>query len=350
MEEQKIVNNNIASNRVEEEEGGITIQEIIGMFVPRWKWFVLSLVVCLSAATFYLLKTPPTYTRSAQLLIKDQNKAKSSKIFDQMQDMGFLASKSNVYDELLTIQSPTLMSQVVLDLRLNDKYVAKKGLRSIDLYKNTPVFVNWETPTYDQNISFNIHVDYSNSKVVLSNFVTGNGVSEDKIPADLGAMVSTPAGNLTVVSSGVVNESWVIEDLTYSRVHLQTITDVYCGKFSAALSDKEASAIDLTVSDASATKAVDILNSLIDIYNQNWVADRNKMAEATSEFINVRLDVIKEELTGVDNSIASFKGDHLLPDVSPTTVEAVLGKMIKSGLITTVGAGRGTKYIKNWTL
>lgn len=41
---------------------------------------------------------------------------------------------------------------------------------------------------------------------------------------------------------------------------------------------------------------------------------------------------------------------HLLPDISPTTVEAVLGKMIKSGLITTVGTGRGTKYIKNWTL
>ena len=36
----------------------------------------------------------------------------------------------------------------------------------------------------------------------------------------------------------------------------------------------------------------------------------------------------------------------ILPDVSPTTVEYVLGKMLKSGIITTVGAGRGTKYLK----
>lgn len=36
----------------------------------------------------------------------------------------------------------------------------------------------------------------------------------------------------------------------------------------------------------------------------------------------------------------------ILPDVSPTTVEAVLGKMVKSGAITTIGAGRGTKYIR----
>lgn len=36
----------------------------------------------------------------------------------------------------------------------------------------------------------------------------------------------------------------------------------------------------------------------------------------------------------------------ILPDISPTTVEAVLGKMIKSGIITTIGKGRATKYIK----
>lgn len=38
---------------------------------------------------------------------------------------------------------------------------------------------------------------------------------------------------------------------------------------------------------------------------------------------------------------------RLLPDISPTTVEAVLGKMVKSGIITTVGNGRGTKYLRN---
>ena len=36
----------------------------------------------------------------------------------------------------------------------------------------------------------------------------------------------------------------------------------------------------------------------------------------------------------------------LLPDISPTTVEAVLGKMVKSGIITTIGNGRATKYLR----
>lgn len=35
------------------------------------------------------------------------------------------------------------------------------------------------------------------------------------------------------------------------------------------------------------------------------------------------------------------------PDISPTTVEAVLGKMVKSGQIKRIGASRGTRYVRN---
>nr|WP_027871744.1 hypothetical protein [[Eubacterium] cellulosolvens] len=37
----------------------------------------------------------------------------------------------------------------------------------------------------------------------------------------------------------------------------------------------------------------------------------------------------------------------ILPDVSATTIEAVLGQMVRTGAIRKVGAGRGTKYVKN---
>ena len=37
---------------------------------------------------------------------------------------------------------------------------------------------------------------------------------------------------------------------------------------------------------------------------------------------------------------------RILPDVSPTTVEAVLGQMVKGGSIRIIGDGRGSKYIK----
>lgn len=36
----------------------------------------------------------------------------------------------------------------------------------------------------------------------------------------------------------------------------------------------------------------------------------------------------------------------ILPDVSPTTVEAVLGAMVKTGSVRRIGSGRGTRYIR----
>ena len=37
---------------------------------------------------------------------------------------------------------------------------------------------------------------------------------------------------------------------------------------------------------------------------------------------------------------------NILPDVSPTTVEAVLGAMVKDGRIKRIGSGRASKYLK----
>ena len=36
----------------------------------------------------------------------------------------------------------------------------------------------------------------------------------------------------------------------------------------------------------------------------------------------------------------------ILPDVSATTIEAVLGQMVREGQIRKVGTGRGTRYVK----
>ena len=54
------------------------------------------------------------------------------------------------------------------------------------------------------------------------------------------------------------------------------------------------------------------------------------------------------EATVLNSLTAISKSEicEILPDVSPTTVEAVLGKMVKEGLIETIGNGRNTKYRK----
>ena len=93
----------------------IRLQDLWGMFAPRWHWFVISLVVCMSAAVYYLAKTPNVYTRTAELLVKDDGKNGSGSVLSasEFSDLGIFNTSSNINNELVTINSPTIMTEVV---------------------------------------------------------------------------------------------------------------------------------------------------------------------------------------------------------------------------------------------
>ena len=111
----------------------IRIQDLWGMFVPRWHWFALSLFAALAVAAFYLLSTPNIYTRTAAILVKDDTKSGSSTTMSEFSDLGIFKSNTNINNELLTLKSPTLMTEVVRRLGLNETYTVRKGLKDVGL-------------------------------------------------------------------------------------------------------------------------------------------------------------------------------------------------------------------------
>lgn len=85
---------------------------------------------------------------------------------------------------------------------------------------------------------------------------------------------------------------------------------------------------------------------------QTTAAEENAAdeSEAAKSAATVQPVAITEFDMGDIPSNDSFsKSDicKILPDVSPTTVEAVLGSMTRDGSIMRIGSGRSTRYIKN---
>ena len=87
-----------------------------------------------------------------------------------------------------------------------------------------------------------------------------------------------------------------------------------------------------------------MLNSLSTLYECYNELDRRFGSVAAAKVSKKR----RIEATVLNSFTPLGKSDicAMLPDVSPTTVEAVLGAMVRSGLIRRLGGGRGTKYIK----
>lgn len=103
--------------------------------------------------------------------------------------------------------------------------------------------------------------------------------------------------------------------IQYSKEPADAVADSYTQKLRADLGNENATIINLSIDDASVQKAEDILNTLIEVYNEKWIQDKNQIAVSTSRFIGERLGVIENELGHVDENISNYKSEHLLPDV-----------------------------------
>ena len=297
----------------------LRLQDLLALCVSRWKWFVVSLVLFVGLAIAYLLTTAPVYMRTASLLIKESTKKGGmlSESHNLFEGIDLFSSSTNVRNELISIQSPDVIAEVINRLHLDVSYKTDGRFHQQTLYGRTqPIEVTFQDLAYNDNCSFlvTIHKDRS---LTLSDFVfRGEEFSVSSISAHLGKVVQTPAGRLTVNATSVFQSVAKAGMVVYvSRSGLLSSISRCQGKMSAKMADSRATIIDISYTDVDIQRAEDFLNTLISVYNENWVKDRNQIAVSTSQFINERLQVIESELGHVDSDISSYKSANLIPDV-----------------------------------
>ena len=131
----------------------------------------------------------------------------------------------------------------------------------------------------------------------------------------MGDSIQTPAGIMIISPTPELTDAFIGTSVRYVRGSVRAATDTYTNALIAELGNEDATIINLSINDTSIRKAEDILNTLIEVYNENWIRDKNQIAVSTSQFISDRLGVIESELGHVDENISSYKSEHLLPDV-----------------------------------
>lgn len=307
------IQNNIAS-KPKQADDFIRIQDLFYLCVNKWYWFVISLAVTIGMAVFYLLTTPPVYTRSASLLIKEDSKGNSlSDAAGVMGDFDLFQSSTNVNNEMQSLQSPSVMLDVVKRLHLDISYHTDGGFYKKVLYGRTcPYSVSFSDLQDNESVSFTI-LPRQGTQVLLDDFTCNGEDVEGEISAVLNDTVSTPVGRMVIQALG---DTTLLDAPVYvSRTGYQAATGAYASNLSVSLSDDKSTVINLSFQDVCIQRAEDVLNTVIAVYNENWIKDKNQIAVSTSAFINDRLGVIEQELGHVDDNISSYKSEHLLPDV-----------------------------------
>lgn len=309
-------NSNIIQTDSQTENGGLTLRDILAIVLDHWKWFVLSSIVCLLAGILYVLHYTPVYSRSASILIKEDMKNTSVlDVTSSFSDLGFGVSRVNVNNELVNFQSPDLMMSVVRNLDLDVNYSSKGTFHSIPRYGSSlPIKVSFLSVEFNEPASLTVSPADS-LHVILSHFIRNNVKDEEtKVLVAYGDTADTPAGRILVERANQLEQLELTEPIFVNRVGYRTATNSCMSRLTASLSGKNTTVIDLTYKDVIIQRADDVLWMIINVYNENWIKDKNIISTSANEFINERLSIIEQELGSVDRTIVSFRSSHRLPD------------------------------------
>ena len=313
------------STEDQNKESQFSIGDFLKSCAAKKKWFIASVLFFLLVGIAYIARLEPRYERSMSVLIKDQDEGGGvGSIASAFSSFGLVSINTNVYNELLSIKSPAVMQQVVLDLNLQVNTIERKFPHGTTLYGTTdPFVIGFPDLGPQDGGSFRMDIRPDGTARLYKfrrNLTDGLAKYDDVIELPKGFLKArTPLGIIDFTPNpkytGKLCPEGKPRTLVIARGGLQATTESLCKRLKGDLADKDAEVIDLQITDVSIERAEDILNNVLRVYNEFWVSDKNKVAQATSQFINDRLVVLQQELGDIDLRVSDFQSKSLMPNI-----------------------------------
>ncbi|HEY0045891.1 MAG TPA: Wzz/FepE/Etk N-terminal domain-containing protein, partial [Flavobacterium sp.] len=294
----------------ETNDDSFNIREQIDQYLVHWKWFILSVVVCIFLAGLYLRYTVPKYRATATILVKDERKGGIQSELSAFSDLGMMTGvKSNVDNEIEVIKSRSIMERAILNLNFNVQYFVEGRVKTIEVYKERPVIIDF----YDVNDKFyKTARQFYIKNVSPTKFELLGEDRKSKGQFTYGRIILMPNFKMVVTKHIFGNEDFEV------RVAIKKLANVvagYKGKIGISTLGKNTSVVEMSLEDPVKEKAEDLLDEVIKVYNEDAIADKKYISENTERFIAGRLTVISDELGDVERNAESYKKDKGVTDI-----------------------------------
>lgn len=299
------------NNSSNKNDQGLNIVDLFMYLASQWKWFLLSILICGGIAWYNYARAPLVYFRSATVIIKDPSNKASTSGLDRFDNF---INKVNVANEILQFRSKKLMREVVQRVHADVSYQIKDGLRSNELYNESPVLVSLPDALPEQSFSFTMTLKDAKT-VTLSDF---SGIeAKPSYEVALSDTVAIIEGmNVVVTATNYLRDSWLNTPIRVQKLPVESMVNYYKNALGIQQEEEEASILTLALKDSSPARAEDVLNTLITVYNEEAIKEKNQVAVNTANFINERLIIIERELGNVESNLESFKQRNQIVDIA----------------------------------
>ena len=303
-----------------------SFQKVFAHLVLNWQWYLLSLIICMSAAYIYLRYAHPIYQVSARMLVKDEDKKASSPIkqmLPNMEDFGIMNNSSGFDNEIEILQSPVTVHDAVKRLKLYMDYQLDGRIRNQLLYADQPVSVDLDPMSLD---SLDYYMLEGIRSIRIAIMKKGKGYHADielvyngkvmkefsKDIDSLNTSLKTDYGTISFMSNPKYRTNKEDRFKKGSALFVtirppMLVALDYMRRLNVASTSKETSIAYITLNDESAIRGVDFINALVYCYNDQANMEKNEIALKTEEFINKRIEKIDAELGTTENSLENYK-------------------------------------------
>lgn len=292
-------------------DSNFDLNTVLKTYLKHWKWFVLSAMLTLLMAFFYIRYSIPQYEAKAKIQILE-DKGGGSEI-SALEDLDiFSGGKIKIEDEIEILKSRSNYIQVVRKLDLNIQYFVLGKLKDNELYIHYPF-----------NIKFLAHDSIVN-KLKYEFFITIKSPtkfhysSDEDAPMqnyDFGSNINTKIGDIIILPNTEILSRYINTRLKVVVSPVQEVAEYYKKNVNIGAAEKFSNIVNISLIDPIQSRAIDIINELIETNNKNAITDKRDVADRTFQFINERITDIYSDLSSVDESAEEFKTQRGIADL-----------------------------------
>lgn len=275
----------------------LNLKKEIGKYLRKWPWFLLSMAIFYTAARIYLRYAEPQYFTKTSLKLQEA-KGKNATALTDLKNFGVgVSGNDELQGETQIIVSKPILGAVAEKLNLGVSFYSVGTIKEIELYTSSPLtgkILKVKNPETFSSATYVINPagDYS-FKLEGSNKTYRFGT-----PSQF------PFGTAQInLKSGLRLRGPI-------KVVFRSTRTVVAGLESGvnvSLPPNKGLLMDLSLIGPVPQKSEDILNELAKQYIVDGVNDKNQEAQNTQDFINERLEIITEDLSGIEGEKERFK-------------------------------------------
>ena len=311
-------NNNINNNRFTGEEDSLDIKKVLNV-VWGMKWIILaSVALALLLAWCYIKVTKPKYTATGKIMLVTKGNSDLVDLSDLIS--GFDSKSSYMTNEMEVLGSRTLLQKVVEEYGLNYTYVKERPLKDILLYGNNPFAVlidSTENFANPPQASITFTPTDSSSFKIKKVLLKGEKYPLERDSYHFGEQFPIDRYNF-IIEETHLGKFEAGEDYTIRMVPSRITAKALRSSISLSSMSKASapsSVINISCVDNIPKRAEDVINCLIQKYNDDAKEFSGKAINNTIAFLDDRLELIEDELASLESKYEGYRRSNTVVDL-----------------------------------